>query len=147
MTKESEIIKDYKITFKEQQLEIRDLKETNIFWDAINADRIQFDPKIKENVHFQIDLTENMVYLKLNEIFLFYTEYCFKTKIPQLDKGSLKKHLKALPSFRPGKQESRSGYAYTKANFGSCYRFQILKTNERSVVLIDNKEVRLGPTT
>lgn len=100
-----------------------ELKDVNVFWDAVSADR-QLDSraKILEDVTFKVDHVEKILYIKLNECYTVYVQHCKSCDISYVDKTTLKKLLTTQKYFLAGSQKGR-GNDYIKKGFGSCYRF------------------------
>jgi hypothetical protein len=127
----------------EKNTMLDDLKETSVFWDAFNHAVIQQHQQIQENVHFILDTNNKILFIKIDELYPFYAEYCRKNSIRQIDKSTIRKQLVSLPSFIPGTQKGRK-HAINKKGFGSCYMFSYTEAEESNNICIDNKEIQMN---
>ncbi|PKP22704.1 MAG: hypothetical protein CVU05_02695 [Bacteroidetes bacterium HGW-Bacteroidetes-21] len=123
---------------------LEELNDINIFWDAINYERSQGgSTRIKTNEQYQLNHSERILYLKVKEVYPYYSEYCNKNNVNQIDYSSLLSLLTSSSyDFIPNTQKGR-GKAYTKKDFGSCYRFSFVLGHENKNILIKNKEIDL----
>lgn len=119
-----------------------ELKDVNVFWDAISADR-QLDSraKILEDITFKVDHLEKILYIKLNECYTVYVQHCKQSDISYVDKTTLKKLLTTQKYFLAGSQKGR-GNDYIKKGFGSCYRFSFERVEyDTRVINLGGKDV------
>ncbi len=101
---------------------LNDTKDVNIFWDALNFELDKVNSRLQENTHYQIEKEDNLLYLKVNDVYPFYSEYCQKTGAKQIDRSTMIKLLISQEYFKKPEQKGRTN-AYNKKNFGSCFRF------------------------
>lgn len=122
-----------------------DIKDVNIFWNAISFKRNETYSEIKEGVQYTIDYSKEILFLKYKQLYPFYVEYAKKNNMRILGEHSLKELLtsKGNKAFIPNTtQKARGDKAYTKKNFGSCYMFRFEKTDNGSTILINGIEFR-----
>jgi hypothetical protein len=132
--------------FKMQSEMGNEIKDVSIFWEAIAFKLTDPHTSPKENVHFQKDPLKEILYLKFRLVYPFYVEYVKKNNLRILDSHSLKELITSSgnKTFIPNNsQQARGGKAYTKKNFGSCYRFKYETTPDQQGISINGIELNL----
>jgi hypothetical protein len=137
-----EVIENFKL-----QSELgNEIKDVSIFWEAIAFKLTDPHTRPKENIHFQKDQFKEILYLKFRLVYPFYVEYVKKNNLRVLDSHSLKELITSSgnKTFIPNNsQQTRGGKAYTKKNFGSCYRFKYETTPDQRGISINGIELNL----
>jgi hypothetical protein len=116
---------------------LTEIKDVNVFWDSFNY-AIKNVPSVEG--YFLKGLLDKILYIKINELYPFYVDYCKKSLINAIDKQTLLKLLTVESSgFIPNTSQKGRGKAYTKDGFGSCYRFRFDENN--GTISIAGKEL------
>ena len=120
------------------------INDISLFWDSINYTKGVEPHRVAESKHFIKDAYTRILYIKMNELYPVYVDFCKKSNVVFSDKYSLIKLLtsESYKPFEPGDQKGR-GKAYTKNGFGSCYRFRFEFNNENACIMVGGKEVNL----
>ncbi len=111
---------------------LSELKDVNIFWDAINNEINSPFPRIAKNKQYIRDDGDKILYLKVKDCFPLYMEYCKKNNIQYVDHNSLNSLLTADNyAYIPSNQKDRGKKIY-KLHFGNCIklRFDIISRSE-----------------
>jgi hypothetical protein len=115
-----EIIK-YSIE-KENTLNL--LKPVNVFWEAISSEGLKKNSQIIKEIHYTYD--SNYIYIKFDEMYVYYSNYCKTNNKKISDKYELKKLLTS-PNYKPfvkgNRKDSPNVVSHNHHNFGSCLRF------------------------
>jgi hypothetical protein len=122
-----------------------EINEVSMFWDALSYTHKAEPHRVTEGKHYQKEPLELIIYIKINELYPVYVDYCKRSNINFCDKTTLVKLLtsESYPAFIPGDQKGR-GKAITKHQLGSCYRFRYVYPKDFSDnILIAGKEVNL----
>jgi hypothetical protein len=131
---------------KSQNSLSNEIKDVNIFWNAIAFKINETHSEIKEGLQYLVNYTKEIIYIKYKLLYPFYVEYCKKNNLRILGELSLKELLtsKSNKAFIPNTtQKARSDKAYTKKNFGSCYMFKFIKNDDSSSISINGVELSL----
>jgi len=113
---------------------MKETREINIFWDAINFERAGARGRIIEGQHYKKTLIDpKRIYFKLPIIYPFYVEYCKHSNHKDIDLSTLTELLCILPEFVPSKQKSRGGRAQIVSGFGSAYEFEYTDHDQDSI--------------
>ncbi len=123
-----------------------DIKDITIFWTAIAFKINEAYSDIRENVHYQKDSVKEVIYIKFRLLYPYYVDYAKKNNLKIMDSHSIKELLtsKGNKSFIPNiTQQARSGKAYTKKNFGSCYMFKYETFEDQTGIMINGVELNL----
>lgn len=114
----------------------------SIFWEAFANNYkkgliIRFDEMNYKTSSFNIKENEDIIQIKLMNIYPHYVKYCRENNIQFLDQNSLRMILtsKSNKEFLHNSQRGR-GAAYTDKKFGSCYQFTYSKI-ENSIYISD----------
>lgn len=123
-----------------------EIKDVNLFWNAIAFKINEPYSEIKEGIQYQVDHVKEILNIKYKLLYPFYVDFTKKNNQRMLGELSLKELLtsKSNNAFIPNTtQKARSDKAYTKKNFGSCYMFRYTKMEESSGILINGVELNL----
>lgn len=120
------------------------INDISLFWDSLNYTKGVEPHRVAESKHYIKDAYTRILYIKMNELYPVYVDYCKRSNVVFSDKHSLIKLLtsESYKAFEPGDQKGR-GKAYTKNGFGSCYRFRFEYNNENACIMVGGKEVNL----
>ena len=120
------------------------INDISLFWDSLNYTKGVEPHRVAESKHYIKDAYTRILYIKMNELYPVYVDYCKKSNVVFSDKHSLIKLLtsESYKPFEKGDQKGR-GVAYTKNGFGSCYRFRFEYNNENACIMVGGKEVNL----
>ncbi len=120
---------------------LNDTKDINIFWDALNWEIDKIPTRVKENKTYQIRTDEKILYLKIQDLYMIYYEYCAKTGLRSVDKSTLIKLLASQDYFIKSSQKGRVN-DYLKKDFGNCYRFRYTYNSFSGDMQIGDKELK-----
>jgi len=121
---------------------LNEISPVNIFWAAVGLDRSREFPEILPEKHYIRDDNDNILYLKLKEVMHVYIKYCTQNKIIG-NSSTMKKLLLNEQYFIKGDNKDR-GVSYTKKNFGSCYKFSyVVSEQDPTKIIIGNNELNL----
>lgn len=121
---------------------LSDLKDVNIFWDAINYELIKEYPRIIKGKHYLREDSELILYFKVKECFPIYSEYCKSTKgqYSWIDQHTLYSLLTADNyAYSPSSQKNRGKKIY-KSKFGNCIKLKFEMADDEKIVIM-GKEI------
>lgn len=122
-----------------------EINDISLFWDSLQYTQRAESQKMIAGRQYLIDALGMMIYIKMNDCYPIYVEYCKRSNLVFSDKQTLVRLLtsESYLAFMPGDQKSR-GKTITKHGFGSSYRFRIESPKDGSPgYLIAGKEVIL----
>ncbi len=118
---------------------LQELSETSIFWDAVS--HAKNENRLSDKM-YQCDVVDCILYIRVNELYPLYVDYCKRSVIEPADKQTLLKLLTAPTyPFLPNTTQKQGGKAYRKDGLGSCYRFSFKKLQHG--IEIAGKEINL----
>lgn len=128
----------------EQQTMMNENKPQAIFWQSVEWCKKKYPHLIEEGKTYIKE--DSYLYVKLNDFYTYYSEYCKINHIDSSSKTSLKKLLTS-PSYIPfvandqnnGKYKTKQ---FNKWSFGRCYKFKYESTNSKAII-IDNNEYEI----
>lgn len=124
-----------------------EINDVAVFWDSLNYFHNIEPQKVGKGKQFETDPLLKIVYIKFKDLYPVYAEYCKRSNILPTDQNTVLRTLTSdnYPAFMANTQKGR-GKAYTKANFGSCYRFQWTEegdghryVNGKEITFINNR--------
>jgi hypothetical protein len=119
---------------------LTEMRDVNIFWDAVNFDAGLNLPTVVNGRQYQRDDYKKILNLKLKEIFPVYVDYCKRNNIQFIDFHSLESLLTSGNyAFVPSPQKGRGNRMVDK--FGRC--IQLSYETDGEYIAIKKKRINL----
>jgi hypothetical protein len=122
----------------------KSLDDITIFWQALAFKKNEKAYEIAEGKNYIVDKEKSILYIKLRDIYPYYSEYTYRNNLNRLDPSSLVALLTSGGNkyFIPSKQKARCK-TYTKRGFGSCYMFKFEENISTRGIIINEVELFL----